>query len=137
MAVHQCARFCINPMLLHERAVLRIGRYLLGTKDRGIIFRPDKDRGLECYVDADFHGDCAKSDPDDADNVLSRTGYVIFYADYPLLWASRMQTEIALSIAESEYIVLSTAMRKVIALMNLIDELNPIFSLNGCKPKIH
>ena len=135
IAVHQCAHFCINPMLSHERAVLRIGKYLLGTKDKGVIFRPDKDRGLEYYVDADFAGGWAKSDPKDADNVLSRTGYVIFYADCPLLWASRMQTEIALSTVESEYIALSEVIRD--ALMNLIEEVNTIFSLNGCKPKIH
>ena len=124
-------------MLSHEQAVLRIGGYLLGSKDRGVIFRPDKERGLECYVNADFAGGWVKSDPDDADNVLSRMGYVIFYADCPLLWVSRMQTEIALSTAESEYIALSTAMREVIALTNLIDKVNTIFSLNGCKPKIH
>ena len=36
MAVHQCARFSQDPKLLHERAVKLIGRYLLGTKDKGI-----------------------------------------------------------------------------------------------------
>ena len=137
MAVHQCARFSINPMLSHERAVMRIGRYLLSTKNRGIIFKPDKYRGLKCYIDADFVGGWSKSDPDDADNVLSRTGFVIFYADCPLLRASSMQTEIALSTAESEYIALSMAMREVIALMNLMKEVDTVFSLNGCKPKIH
>ena len=90
MAVHQCARFAINPMLSYERAVIRIGRYLLGTKTRGVILRPDKYRGVECYVDADFAGGWAKSNPDDADNILSKTGYAIFYADCPLLLTSRM-----------------------------------------------
>ena len=40
--VHQCARFCEKPMLSHERDVHRIVRYLAGTKDKGIIFTPDK-----------------------------------------------------------------------------------------------
>ena len=31
-AVHQCARFCNNPKLSHERAVKRIVQYLLSTK---------------------------------------------------------------------------------------------------------
>ena len=56
MAVHQAARFCIDPKLSHERAVKRIGRYLLGSKDKGIIFRPDVMKDVECYVDADFVG---------------------------------------------------------------------------------
>jgi hypothetical protein len=37
MATHQCARFSIHPMRSHEIAVMRIGRYLLATKDRGMI----------------------------------------------------------------------------------------------------
>ena len=31
MAVHQCARFNTNPKLIHEKAVKRIARYLLGS----------------------------------------------------------------------------------------------------------
>ena len=56
VAVHQAARFCIDPKLSHERAVIRIGKYLIGTADKGIIFKPDKSKGLECFVDADFAG---------------------------------------------------------------------------------
>ena len=41
MAVHQTARFCNNPMLSHEQAIMRIGRYLRHTKNREIIFKPD------------------------------------------------------------------------------------------------
>jgi hypothetical protein len=33
-AVHQCARHCANPKIQHTAAVKRIGRYLLGTKDK-------------------------------------------------------------------------------------------------------
>ena len=137
MAVHQCARFSVNPKLSHERAVKRIGRYLLGTQDRGIAFKPDDAHGLVCYVDADFAGSWDKENPDDPDNVLSRTGYVVFYAGCPLVWASRMQTEIALSTAESEYIALSMAMREVLSLMQLMEEINKIFKIKRMKPKIH
>ena len=56
MAVHQCARFCIEPKITHERAVMRIGKYLLNNRDRGIKFYPDKTRGIECFVDVDFAG---------------------------------------------------------------------------------
>ena len=54
MAVHQAARFCIDPKLLHERAVKRIGRYLSGNQDKGLIFKPDPSIGVECYFNADF-----------------------------------------------------------------------------------
>ena len=57
MSVHQVAHFCSNPKLSHEWAVMRIVKYLQGTKDKGIVFRPDPSKGLECFVDADFAGD--------------------------------------------------------------------------------
>ena len=41
MAVHQCARFSNDPKITHERAVMRIGKYLRGTKDRGVHFIPN------------------------------------------------------------------------------------------------
>ena len=54
MRVQQCARFCNNPRHQHEEAVKRICWYLLKTKNRGIILKPDPTRGLECHVDADW-----------------------------------------------------------------------------------
>ena len=59
------------------------------------------------------------------------------YDGCPLIWASRMQTEISLSTAESEYIALSTAMRDVLSIMQLMDEVNKIFPLMTVKPKVH
>ncbi len=41
MAVHQCAHFSVNPMHSHEQAVMRIGRYLLFSKEKGMIYTPD------------------------------------------------------------------------------------------------
>ena len=49
MAVHQCARFSTNPMRLHEQAVMRIGRYLLSTREKGMIYKPDSTKGIEVY----------------------------------------------------------------------------------------
>ena len=56
MKNHQCAIFNNDPHFSHDQAVKRIGRYLLDTRDKGIIYRPETSRGPECYVDADFAG---------------------------------------------------------------------------------
>ena len=85
MATHQSARFCINPMLSHERAIYRIGKYLKGTKDKDIIFKPDINKALECYVDANFSGGWDKADVDNPTAVMSRTGYVIMFCGCPLI----------------------------------------------------
>ena len=56
-ATHQCAHFSHEPRLPHEVALKRIGRYLKGTRDGGIILRPSASLRLDCYyVDADFAG---------------------------------------------------------------------------------
>ena len=115
-AVHQCARFCNNPKRIHEQAVKRVVRYLISTQDtykgkerapQGILFRPDKSKSIENYVDASFAGDWNTSWSDEPSSVMSRTGYVIFYANCPIIWSSKLQIEIALSTTESEYIALS------------------------------
>ncbi len=54
LAVHQCARFCENPKMTHKKTVKRIVRYLKRTKDQGLIMHVNKDKGIECFVDADF-----------------------------------------------------------------------------------
>jgi Reverse transcriptase (RNA-dependent DNA polymerase) len=54
-AVHQCARFCLEPKESHTTAVKRIGKYLQSTKDKGMILNPKK-HSFDCYVDADFVG---------------------------------------------------------------------------------
>jgi hypothetical protein len=123
MAVHQCARFSINPRKSHQLAIKRIARYLKATADKGLILRPESDPNLDVWVDADFAGSYNKSIPDDPSNVLSRTGFAILYAGCPIVWSSKMQTEIALSTTEAEYIALSTAMRDVIPIKQLFDEM--------------
>ena len=134
MAVHQTARFCNNPMLSHEKAIKRLGRYLYHTKNEGIVYNPDISKGLECYVDADFAGGWTQADASDADNVMSRTGMVIMYANCPIYWRSSLQTEIALSTAEAEYIALSSALREVLPLMTMMEEINKVIPLHFDKP---
>ena len=107
--VHPCTRFQSDPCEPHANAIKRIGRYLLGTKDKGISFKPTTDLSqFECYVDADFAGNYTSETCEDPNSVKSRTGCVIKYAGYPIIWFSRLQTEISLSNTEAEYVALST-----------------------------
>ena len=110
---------------------------MLETKDRGLIYSIDRSKGIECHVDASFAGEWDRNDPDNPDNLLSRTGFVISYAGCPIIWMSKLQTEIALSTAEAEYIALSQAMRSVLPLMELMKEINAIFPLYLPEPKMH
>jgi hypothetical protein len=52
-AVHQCARYASNPKQSHSAAVRYIVRYLMTTRDKVLILKPN-DNSFDCYVDADF-----------------------------------------------------------------------------------
>ena len=108
--------------------------FLLDTKDKGLIYKPDVIRGLECYVDADFAGGWKDGDHGSPESVLSRTGFVIMFVGCPITWQSKLQTEIALSTTESEYIVLSTAIRETIPFLNLLKEISSTFGLSTSTP---
>jgi hypothetical protein len=122
-AVHQCARFCTRPTALHELAVKRIARYLLLTKDKGLILKPSKTFNLDMYVDADFAGMWHQEHTHLRENVLSRTGYIITFCGCPIHWASKLQTEIALSTTEAEYIALSMGTRELLPLRRILQEI--------------
>jgi hypothetical protein len=123
-AVHQCARFVSNPKEEHSKAIKHLGRYLKNSKEKGIQMKPDPTRSLECYVDADFSGNWNKEEAQyDSNTARSRTGFIIMYAGCPLVWASKLQSHIALSSTEAEYIAMSTAMREIVPLMSLLEEM--------------
>ena len=52
-----------------------------------------------------------------------------------MVWCSKLQTEIALSTMEAEYIVLSQAMQEVIPLINLMDVLESLVHFYNPTPK--
>ena len=123
-AVHQCARFSIDPKREHGDAIRWIARYLRGTRDKGIVLKADSTRGLEVYVDADFAGNWDKELAGfDKDTARSRHGYVICYAGVPVTWKSQLQQEIALSSCESEITGLSYALREAIPIIELLREM--------------
>ena len=103
----------MNPRKAHANALKKIGQYLRGVLKEGLIIDPCGKLTLDCYVDADFAGNFTIQEGTDATSVRSRTGFLITLGTVPVLWKSTIQ---ALSTMESEYIALSTAMRKLIQL---------------------
>jgi Reverse transcriptase (RNA-dependent DNA polymerase) len=129
-AVHQAARFSHSPRASHSLAVKRILRYLKKTQDQGFYLRPNSSQTVDCYVDADFAGNFSAELPDNPESVKSRTGYLILYRGSPLLWVSKLQSLIALSTMEAEYVALSQSMRDLIPIRELLKEvLSIVFSV--------
>jgi hypothetical protein len=128
-AVHQAARFSHDPRHSHAVAVKRILSYLKTTADQGLIMTPGDDHCVDCYVDSDFAGMFSVENSHDPVSVKSRTGYVILYRGSPLLWVSKLQTQIALSTMEAEYVALSQSMRDLIPIRQILKELLTIVFL--------
>jgi hypothetical protein len=137
-AVHQCARFSTDPKASHAAAIKRLGKYLLGTKDKGLILNP-RDHSFDCFCDADFCGNWDRVNADvDPSTAKSRTGYVITYAGCPIVWASKLQPYVALSTTEAEYGALSTSLRDVIHMMQIVKEASILgWKTFGGKPTVH
>jgi hypothetical protein len=123
-AVHQIAKFSADPREPHVDAILYLVRYLKKSRDLGVCFQPNTEKGFECYCDADFSGNWTASIADvDPSISKSRSGWVVFYASCPIIWASKLQTQTALSTTEAEYIAMSMALLDVIPIMELIKEI--------------
>ena len=139
VSVHQCAWFTEHPKRCHAEAVKRIGRYLLGTRDKGLIINPKAPWNFDCWVDADFSGNWRHNDAHvDPMTAKSRSGWIVRFPGAPITWASKMQMITALSTTEAEYIALSTSLREVIPLMGILKEArkNGLHILD-ILPKIH
>lgn len=121
-AVHQCARFSHCPRSSHEKAVKHIARYLKRTRDKGLVLKPNETLSMEMYADADFAGLWNAEDPGDPVSVKSRTGYIVTLSGVPVLWSSKLQTEIATSTMHAEYIALSSGMRELLPVSNVFDD---------------
>ena len=122
MATSQVARFVHKPKRSHELALIRIGRYLKGTINKGLILRPSNTETLnvELYIDAAFACGWGSEEGTNPDSVKSRTGYIIEIANCPVLWVSKLQSTIATSTMESEYTALSMALRAFIPLYEVV-----------------
>ena len=89
-ATHSAAIFSANPESSHYKGVKRIIKYLKGTKENGLIMYPKNDKGLECFVDADFAGGWSTNESDNPASVYSCTGYIVKYRNCTILWASKL-----------------------------------------------
>ena len=122
-ATHQCSHFSIDPKHSHKVAAKRIVRYLKHTANKGITMSPDKSKGFEYYIDANFAGTFNKLNASDPTSCLSWTGYVISYANSPILWSSKIPSIITLSTTKAKCIALSAALWDVIYILQLVTEL--------------
>jgi len=98
----------------HWMAMKWILRYLKGTTDQALCFG-GSNISLQGYVDADMAGD--------RDNRRSTTGYVFTVGGTAVSWVSKIQSVVALSTTEAEYVATTEASKEMIWLQRFLDEL--------------
>ncbi|KAM2004372.1 hypothetical protein ACFX15_027830 [Malus domestica] len=116
-AVSIVSRYMHNPGKGHWQAVKWILRYILGTVNVGLLFQQDKVTG-QCvvgYVYSDYAGDLDKR--------RSTTGFVFTIAGGLVSWRSSLQSTVALSTTEAEYMAVTEAIKEAIWLQGLLDDL--------------
>ncbi len=120
-AIHQIAKYSSDPREPHGEAIIYLVWYLMGSKNIGIGFSSNAIKGFECYCDANLSGNWNKDNAaDDPSTAKLRSGWIIFYPGCPIIWASKLQSQVALSISEAEYISLSMSLWDVLPIMFLL-----------------
>jgi len=133
---NKLCQFNQDPSELHMSAAKHLLRYIKGTLDYSFTYSISDHNSLyglfTDYNDFDYtplHGYSDASGASDPDDRCSTSGYVYFYYNAPISWASRKQTyAVALSTMESEYLALTEAakeaqfLRRLLASINLTQE---------------
>ena len=95
-------------------AVKWILRYLKGIANQALCFG-GSNIALQGYVDANMAGD--------RDNKRITIGYVFTVGGTPVSWVSKIQSVVALSTIEAEYVAATEASKEMIWLQRFMDEL--------------
>ncbi|XP_040987629.1 secreted RxLR effector protein 161-like [Juglans microcarpa x Juglans regia] len=101
----------------HWQTMKWILRYLRGTPNLGLIFYRETDCNSRVvgYFDADYDGDLDKR--------KSLTWYVFTLCGYAISWKAILQSTIALSNIEADYMAAAKAVKEAIWLKGLISDL--------------
>eukprot|EP00804_Cyclotella_cryptica_P021032 CCRYP_019783-RA/>CCRYP_019783-RA protein AED:0.40 eAED:0.40 QI:0/-1/0/1/-1/0/1/0/89 len=88
--------------------------------DKGLIMTPINDPCVDCYPDANFAGLYGHEDSQDPHCACSQSRYLITMFGCLVLWKSKLQTEIALSTIEAEFVAFSTSCKDLFPIVDLI-----------------
>ena len=111
----ELSRYIENPRKEHWQAVKWILRYLKGTSKLGLIFSTQSNCIVTGFCDSDYA--C------DLDRRRSLTGYVFTLSGCAVSWKATLQSTVALSTTEAEYMALTEAAKEAIWLKGLVQDL--------------
>jgi hypothetical protein len=114
-ATNQLCRFVSKPHHSHWKAAIEVLRYLSGTRKSVLRFKRSEEGGrLRGFCDSDWASDTTRK---------STSGYCFKYGNSLISWSSKLQSSVALSSTEAEYITACSATREAVWLRQLLCEL--------------
>lgn len=135
-AVGQLARCMAQPCKSQWNAAKHVLRYLNGTKKLTLSYGNVKNKEsciLLGYSDANWGGDRATA--------KSTTGYAFILNGGAVSWKSKLQSVVALSTAEAEYMTLCETVKEAVYLQQMLEEIGldigPVTIFEDNQPCIH
>lgn len=116
-SVSVSSRFMSNYGRQHWIALKWILRYLKGSTNWGILYKKsdfDKENFLIGYCDSDYAAN--------RDNRKSQSGYLFTLFGSAISWKSNLQSVVALSTTEAEYIALAEAVKESMWLRGILTD---------------
>jgi hypothetical protein len=114
-AVGYLARFSTKFNRDACRALERVLQFVFNTRSELLVLG-GKTARLVGYVDSDFAGDSTQ--------YKSTTGYIIFLGNGPIIWYSKLQSLIAQSTAEAEYVSFLPICKDIIWARSVLAEMD-------------
>jgi hypothetical protein len=109
------AKFCESFGDVHFNAALRILKYLVTTKSKGLFYPKNGKPTVKIYVDSDW--------AENVDDRKSIGGWACYFSDCLISWSSSRQNIVAKSSCEAEYIAAGDAVGEALWLQQLLSEL--------------
>jgi hypothetical protein len=120
-AVGVLCRFTSKPGPAHWKAANHLFRYLRGSIDYRLTYAPDHSSSqlFTTYSDADHGGN--------PDNGRSTSAYVVKMGTGAVFWMLRLQSIVALSTTEAEFISAVSAGQEIVWMRSFLGELGYAF----------
>jgi hypothetical protein len=120
-AVGVLCRFMSKPGPAHWKAAKHLFRYLRGSIDYHLTYAPDSSSSqlFTTYSDADHGGN--------PDNGRSTSAYVVKMGTGAVSWMSRLQSIVALSTTEAEFISAVSAGQEIVWMRSFLGKLGYSF----------
>ena len=110
------SKFMANSGMEHWKALKWLLRYLKGTWDHGLVYEKTKQEvHLTGFVDADYASN--------KDNRRSTTAYMFMLNDSCICWKAQLQSVVALSTTEAEFMATTEAFKEAVWLQGILQEL--------------